>query len=136
MSFKCPKRIIEENDTVILYLSVNNMHAIEASPQIKNKKGDLVEYVFQTTFGALKVARLIGKEFGSKVGSQTRFSEHTYKLKSFQFPDRLVERLGLCSSADSRTLVTDIATSNPNHLHTGHQYDSAATGNRAWKSSC
>lgn len=77
MSFKASKRVIEENDTVILYLSINNKHAIDVSREIKNRNGDLVEYVFQTTFGALKVASLIGQEYGSKVcfGSMT-FGNH------------------------------------------------------------
>lgn len=67
MSFAKPKKFIEEGDTVILYLTVNSMHAIDVSSQIKNKKGELVEYVFQTSFGALKVKNLIGLQFGSKV---------------------------------------------------------------------
>ncbi|XP_063380873.1 tRNA (adenine(58)-N(1))-methyltransferase catalytic subunit TRMT61A isoform X1 [Cydia fagiglandana] len=66
MSFKNYKDKIDEGDIVILYLS-NNVHAIEVRPEIKNKKGDLVENVFQTTFGALKVKNLIGVEYGSRV---------------------------------------------------------------------
>lgn len=67
MSFLKPKEYIDEGDTIILYLSVNNMHAIDVYPSIKNKKGEMVEYVFQTTFGALKVKSLIGVKYGSKV---------------------------------------------------------------------
>lgn len=67
MSFAHPKTIIEEGDTVILYLTASNMHAIEVCAQIKNKKGSLVENVFQTSFGALKVFSLIGHSYGSKV---------------------------------------------------------------------
>ncbi|XP_062564781.1 tRNA (adenine(58)-N(1))-methyltransferase catalytic subunit TRMT61A [Armigeres subalbatus] len=67
MSFAGPKTYIEEGDTVILYLTVTNIYAIEAVPQIKNKKGELVEYVFQTNFGALKVKDIIGVQYGSKV---------------------------------------------------------------------
>lgn len=67
MSFATHKKFIEEGDTVILYLTVNNMHAIDVLPQIKNKKGAMVEYVFQTNFGALKVKNLIGEQYGSKV---------------------------------------------------------------------
>lgn len=66
MSFRNYKEIIEEGDTAILYLS-NNVHAISVYPEIKNKKGALVENVFQTTFGALKVRNLIGKKYGSVV---------------------------------------------------------------------
>ncbi|XP_073959231.1 tRNA (adenine(58)-N(1))-methyltransferase catalytic subunit TRMT61A-like [Choristoneura fumiferana] len=66
MSFRNYKDKIDEGDTVILYLS-NNVHAIDVKPEIKNKKGEMVENVFQTTFGALKVKNLIGVEYGSKV---------------------------------------------------------------------
>lgn len=67
MSFRDPKRIIEEGDTVILYVSVKSIHAIEVHPEIKNKKGEVIENVFQTNYGALKVKNLIGQEYGSKV---------------------------------------------------------------------
>ncbi|XP_067006844.2 tRNA (adenine(58)-N(1))-methyltransferase catalytic subunit TRMT61A [Anabrus simplex] len=67
MSFAKYKEIIELGDTIILYLNVNSMHAIEVRPQIKNKKDEMVENVFQTSYGALKVKSLIGKAFGSKV---------------------------------------------------------------------
>lgn len=67
MSFNEHKTIIDEGDTVILYLTINSMHAIDVTQQIKNKKGELVENVFQTNFGALKVKDLIGKSYGSKV---------------------------------------------------------------------
>lgn len=67
MSFQGPKRVIEMGDSVILYLSFNNMHAIEVQPEITNKNGQKVPYTFQTTFGAIKVDSLVGKEFGAKV---------------------------------------------------------------------
>lgn len=67
MSFAQPKTVIEEGDTVILYLTVTNVYAIEAVPQIRNKKNEMVEYVFQTNFGALKVKDIIGVPYGSKV---------------------------------------------------------------------
>ncbi|XP_058447906.1 tRNA (adenine(58)-N(1))-methyltransferase catalytic subunit TRMT61A [Malaya genurostris] len=67
MSFAQPKTIIDEGDTVILYLTITNVYAIEAIPQIKNKKGEMVENVFQTNFGALKVKDIIGVQYGSKV---------------------------------------------------------------------
>ncbi|XP_059058769.1 tRNA (adenine(58)-N(1))-methyltransferase catalytic subunit TRMT61A [Achroia grisella] len=66
MSFRNYKDKIDEGDTVILYLS-NNLYAIDVRPEIKSKKGDLVENVFQTPFGALKVRNLIGTDYGSKV---------------------------------------------------------------------
>lgn len=67
MSFAAPKRIIAEGDTVIVYISINNMHAIEVKPKIMNKNGLLVDYTHQTTYGALKVENLIGKAYGGKV---------------------------------------------------------------------
>ncbi|XP_053697974.1 tRNA (adenine(58)-N(1))-methyltransferase catalytic subunit TRMT61A [Sabethes cyaneus] len=67
MSFSQPKTTIDEGDTVILYLTVTNVYAIEAVPQIKNKKGELIDNVFQTNFGALKVKDIIGVPYGSKV---------------------------------------------------------------------
>lgn len=67
MSFAHHKTIIDENDTVILYLSMTNFHAIDVTPTILNKKGDLVENIFQTSYGALKVKTLIGIKYGSKV---------------------------------------------------------------------
>ncbi|CAH2239463.1 jg21471 [Pararge aegeria aegeria] len=66
MSFRNYKEKIDEGDTVILYLC-NNFFAIEVKPEIKNKKGELIENVYQTTFGALKVRNLIGSNYGSKV---------------------------------------------------------------------
>lgn len=73
MSFAKPKTVIEENDTVILYLTVQNFHAFDVVPYIKNKKDELVENVFQTTFGAVKVKDLIGVKYGSKV-KKSRFN--------------------------------------------------------------
>lgn len=68
MSFATHKSIIEENDTVIVYLNAQqNMHAITVTPYMKNKKGELIDNVFQTMFGALKVKGLIGAKYGSKV---------------------------------------------------------------------
>lgn len=67
MSFARPKTVIEENDTIILYLTVQSFHAIDVIPYIKNKKDELVENVFQTSYGALRVKDLIGVKYGSKV---------------------------------------------------------------------
>lgn len=70
MSFAKHKTVIEENDTVILYLTVNNMHAIDVTPTVKNRKGENIEYVFQTHYGALRIKDLIGVKYGSKVNTQ------------------------------------------------------------------
>lgn len=70
MSFAEPKSIIEENDTVILYMTPTNMHAIDIKAYVTSKKGDLVENVHQTMFGGIKIKDLVGLKYGSRV-SQT-----------------------------------------------------------------
>lgn len=67
MSFKETKELVDEGDVVILYFGPTNMHAVEVKRQITNKKGELVDNTFQSTYGALKVIELVGKEYGSKV---------------------------------------------------------------------
>ncbi|EDW98651.1 tRNA (adenine(58)-N(1))-methyltransferase catalytic subunit TRMT61A [Drosophila yakuba] len=67
MSFLKPKTHIEKGDVVILYLRVSSMHAIEAVPEIVNKKGETIPHIFQTNYGSLKVENIIGVEYGSKV---------------------------------------------------------------------
>lgn len=42
MSFAEPKRIIQEGDSVILYLSVINMHILEVKSKIPSNRGVLV----------------------------------------------------------------------------------------------
>lgn len=61
------KEVIDEGDVVILYLSPNSMHSLEIKPKLENKKGEMVDNVFQTTYGALKVFSLVGQKYGSKV---------------------------------------------------------------------
>lgn len=67
MSFKEAKETIECGDVVILYLNPSNMHAIEVIEKIKSKNGELVDNVFQTTYGSLKVISLVGKQYGTKI---------------------------------------------------------------------
>lgn len=67
MSFKTNKDLIEEGDVVILYINPNNMHQIVVKDKIFNKNKEYVDYIFQTTYGALKVINLVGKKYGSKV---------------------------------------------------------------------
>ena len=81
MSFAKPKTVIQENDTVILYLTVQSFHAIDVVPYIKNKKNELVENVFQTNYGALKVKDLIGVKYGSKVGCIFYFFAYFYSFE-------------------------------------------------------
>ncbi|KMQ82892.1 trna adenine-n-methyltransferase catalytic subunit trmt61a-like protein, partial [Lasius niger] len=67
MSFNKTKEVIEEGDVVILYLNPNNMHSLEVKAKIFSKKGEFVDNVFQTTYGALKVISLVGRKYGSKI---------------------------------------------------------------------
>ena len=67
MTFDSYKELIEENDTVILYISFNSMHALTVTPTKVAKNGDTIENIHQTTYGALKIKDLIGKRFGTRV---------------------------------------------------------------------
>ena len=67
MSFAEIKSVVEEGDTVVIYVNPQAMYAIQVKPLIASKKGDMVENVFQTAYGALKVQELVGKKFGHKV---------------------------------------------------------------------
>ncbi len=67
MTFDVYKEFIEENDTVILYISFNTMYPLKVTPKTTNRNGDVVDHVFQTVYGALRVEELIGKRFGTKV---------------------------------------------------------------------
>ena len=46
MSFAVPKRVIEENDTVILYFSVVKMQPVLVTKQITCKNGQKVSFRF------------------------------------------------------------------------------------------
>ncbi|EFX75994.1 hypothetical protein DAPPUDRAFT_306325 [Daphnia pulex] len=67
MSFANTKCVVEEGDTVIIYVNPQAMYALQVKPLIATKKGDMVENIFQTAYGALKVQELVGKKFGHKV---------------------------------------------------------------------
>ena len=67
MSFAAYRDLIEENDTVIIYISFNTMYHVTVTPRKQGKNGEMVENVLQTNYGALKVKDLIGKRFGTKV---------------------------------------------------------------------
>ncbi|KAG5330240.1 TRM61 methyltransferase, partial [Acromyrmex heyeri] len=67
MSFNKIKEVIEDGDIVILYLNPNNMHPLEVKAKISNKKGKIIDNVFNTAYGALRVISLIGQKYGSKV---------------------------------------------------------------------
>ncbi|KAK3092850.1 hypothetical protein FSP39_007896 [Pinctada imbricata] len=57
MSFDNYHKVVEENDTVILYLGYENMHSIKV-------RGG---HTFQTKYGALRHSDLLGKPYGSKI---------------------------------------------------------------------
>ncbi|CAG9769456.1 unnamed protein product [Ceutorhynchus assimilis] len=67
MSFDGYKATVKEGDTVVLYLTISQVYSIKAQEKTINKKGIEVESVFQTPYGALKCAELVGKTYGSKV---------------------------------------------------------------------
>lgn len=67
MSFKSYKNQIELGDTVILYLSINQVYCIRAEAKTLSKKGIEVDNVLQTPYGAVKCLDLVGKPFGSKI---------------------------------------------------------------------
>lgn len=67
MTFDSFKETIEENDTVILYISFNSMQALKVQPTKVNKKGEVIENILQTTYGSLNIKDLVGVPFGSKV---------------------------------------------------------------------
>ena len=67
MTFDSYKEIIEENDTVILYISFNTMHALTVTPTKVNKKGEENEHIYQCSYGGLIVKDLIGKRYGTRV---------------------------------------------------------------------
>lgn len=91
MSFDGYKDEIQEGDTVILYLTVNQIYSVKAQAKIVNKKGNLVDNVFQTPFGALKCVELMGKNFGSKVSLSKGWGyvlQPTPELWSLTLPHR------------------------------------------------
>lgn len=67
MSFASFKPLIEVGDTVILYVNFNQMYPIVVRNKITNKSGKEVDYVHQTTFGALRVRDLVGRRYGARV---------------------------------------------------------------------
>ncbi|XP_030753024.1 tRNA (adenine(58)-N(1))-methyltransferase catalytic subunit TRMT61A [Sitophilus oryzae] len=67
MSFDGYKEVINEGDTVILYLTISQVYNVKAEGKTLNKKGQQVENIFQTPYGALKCAELIGKTYGTKI---------------------------------------------------------------------
>ena len=67
MSFDKYKEVIEEGDTVIIYVNIHSMYSLEVKTEKENKNGEITQNIFQTSYGALKVKDLIGQRFGTKV---------------------------------------------------------------------
>ena len=67
MSFANFKEVIEEGDTVIIYVNIHSMYALEVTPEKENRNGEITPHIFQTSYGALKVKDLIGQRFGTKI---------------------------------------------------------------------
>ena len=67
MSFAKSKSVVEEGDTVVIYLDPKSIHTFSVVKMIANKRGEMVENIFQTKYGALKVKELIGRKYGYKV---------------------------------------------------------------------
>ena len=112
MSFAAYKDLIEENDTVIIYISFNTMYPVTVTPTKADRNGEMVENVLQTNYGALKVKDLVGKRFGTKV----RFSRG-YAYALYPTPELwtkcLPHRTQILYSTDI-ALVTTQASANRN----------------------
>lgn len=78
MSFSGFKEVIEEGDTVILYIGVSQMYALEVKPKVLNKNGVGVDNVFQTKYGSVKVMDLVGKKYGSRVNLSMGWGQVLY----------------------------------------------------------
>ncbi|XP_059608684.1 tRNA (adenine(58)-N(1))-methyltransferase catalytic subunit TRMT61A isoform X2 [Phlebotomus argentipes] len=129
MSFAGAKSFVEENDTVILYLSINNMHAIQVTPKLTNKDGKMVDNVFQTQFGALRVISLVGTEYGSKPSPELWTLTLPHRTQIIYTPDismilyqleikpgSVVIESGTGSGSLSHALIRAIKSTG--HLHT------------------
>lgn len=67
MSFDGYKETIEEGDLVILYISFDRQMPLEVKSTVMDKKlNKEVDFVQQTSYGALRVKDLLGKKFGVK----------------------------------------------------------------------
>ncbi len=79
MSFATYKSMIEEGDTVILYIDFNQMYPLRVTARTQSKKsGESIEHVKQTPFGALKVKDLVGKKFGTRVALSRGYAYALY----------------------------------------------------------
>ncbi|CAL4077676.1 unnamed protein product, partial [Meganyctiphanes norvegica] len=107
MSFSEFKDVIEEGDTVILYIGVTSIYAIEVKPTIVNKLGEEIDNVFQSRFGALKVGELIGKQYGSKVSLSRGWANVLYPTPEL-WTICLPHRTQILYSADISMVVTQL----------------------------
>ena len=67
MSFSGYNSTISLGDTVVLYINFNDLQVFRVTEKTTTRKGDVVDHVRQTPFGALKVTDLVGRKFGCKV---------------------------------------------------------------------
>ena len=67
MSFSGYSDTIAEGDTVVLYINFNDLQVFRVTDKTTTRKGEEVEHVRQTPFGAIKVSDLVGRRFGTKV---------------------------------------------------------------------
>ncbi|KAL0276335.1 UNVERIFIED_CONTAM: hypothetical protein PYX00_003925 [Menopon gallinae] len=121
MSFRQYKAVISEGDTVILYININSMYAIEVESYRKNKNDQLVENIFQTTYGALKVTSLVGKKYGTKVQLSRGWAyvlHPTPELWTLTLP----HRTQIIYSLDSSVIVHEL------ELRPGHVVIESGTG--------
>ncbi|KAK4309980.1 hypothetical protein Pmani_018447 [Petrolisthes manimaculis] len=67
MSFSSFKEVIEEGDTIILYINFTQIYALEVKPKITSKSGQKVDNVFQTKYGCLRLMDMVGVRYGSRI---------------------------------------------------------------------
>lgn len=107
MSFSEFKDVIEEGDTVILYIGVSNIYPIEVKPTVTNRLNEEVENIFQTKYGALKVKELIGKQYGSKVAMSRGWANVMYPTPEL-WTICLPHRTQILYTADISMVITQL----------------------------
>jgi len=142
MLFAKYKDVIEENDLVLLYINFSTIVPVKVTHTTLSKKGNQeVENIYQTKYGALKAADLIGQRFGHRVNLSKGFAfalHPTPELWTRSLPHRtqilyatdiamiilqlelkpgcVVVESGTGSGSLSHSLIRTIAPSG--HLHT------------------
>lgn len=91
MGFDNLQTNVQQGDTLILYLTINEIHTIKAESKRTNKNGVQIDNVFQTSYGALVCGDLVGKEYGTKVKLSKGFGyilQPTCELWTLTLPHR------------------------------------------------